>query len=141
VLEYLAPDVLGPLALVAELLTPGPQAPRQVVQLVLVRESDGSVHLMGDGRDAPAGFARPALGGRHREACLASIERRSGRVGRRFRCGDFAGHAGKLLLHGLKAADRPAELNALACVVDRDLEGLFERPADQCCPPQRSERR
>src|SRR4026207_1635660 len=42
------PKLAGPGALVAEIVAPGPQAAREAVQCVLLREADGAQDLVGD---------------------------------------------------------------------------------------------
>src|ERR1700758_3573372 len=55
------PETRGPDRLVAELLAPGPQPARRVVQRVLVGETDCAVNLMGDRRAGPGCFAAAHL--------------------------------------------------------------------------------
>src|SRR5713226_3543226 len=51
-----------PVALDAELVAPRPQAPRQMMQAVLVGEADGAVHLVGDLRHLAGGLAAARFG-------------------------------------------------------------------------------
>src|SRR6186713_3108374 len=57
------PKLDGPGALVAEIVAPGPQAAREAVQCVLLREADGAQDLVGDACPLRGGLADADLGG------------------------------------------------------------------------------
>src|ERR1700740_3789747 len=59
------PETLGPHRLVTELLAPGPQSARRMMQGVLVGKTHGTVHLMGDRGTGSGRFAAAHLGDRH----------------------------------------------------------------------------
>src|SRR5712691_9236200 len=59
---YLAPQLERPVALPSELRAPGPEAPRDEVERMLVGEADGPVTLMGDARAEARGLADANLG-------------------------------------------------------------------------------
>ncbi len=54
-----------PLALIAEIVAPGPEPLGEAMQNMLLGETNGAVHLMGDRRAFAGGLAGPDLGGRH----------------------------------------------------------------------------
>ena len=65
--RHVMADKAVPRRLIAELIAPGPQPPRQEVQAVLVREADSAVHLVGDAGTNAGGLSRARLAGRYRQ--------------------------------------------------------------------------
>src|SRR5207245_3905841 len=112
----LPPERGGPPALTAELGAPGPEPPRDELEVVLVGEAERAVHLMRDRRADPRRLARPHLGDADLEGGITPVGR-SERMGRRdVRRRGVAGKDREVLLDGLVRADRLAELPALGRV-------------------------
>src|SRR5215467_1456465 len=116
-----------PGALIAEIVTPRPQAARETMQRVLLGETDGAKHLVSDGR----AFARRLA---NADLCRCSFEQNRLIKGRSMRdrigsgtgrcnCGrGLAGKPRQVVLHGLELGDRPLESNAFVGIAHRQLE-------------------
>ena len=102
-------DIL-PERFVSVLVTPGPQAPREVMQLMLVGETHGAVHLVRDFRPDPSSFAHPRLGHRHVYRELLVIEMLECGIGRSSRGGSLPRQHRQLALDRLELRYRPSEL-------------------------------
>jgi hypothetical protein len=121
----------SPVALVAEVVTPGQHAQREAVQYVLLGKADRSKHLMGDRRPFRRRFGSADLGGcRFQERGVirdASLRQRVGGGGGHCkRCCDLAGEPRQVLLHRLEFADRPLEGDALVGVGDAQRQYRFQ---------------
>src|SRR5712664_375490 len=71
----LSPQLERPVALPSELRAPGPEAPRDEVERVLVREADGAVRLVGDARPEACRFPDADLGDGGLEGGLPQVGR------------------------------------------------------------------
>src|SRR5262249_29593585 len=119
----LPPDVGRPAALGAELGSPRPDPPRDEMKRVLVGEADGAMALVRDAGAEARGLAGTYLRNGDLEGGGAAIRGTEG-VGCRARRGrGMTGQERELMLDRLEAADGPAELLALAHVLD----GLREK--------------
>src|SRR6188508_1167972 len=109
-------EKFGPMRLVAELLAPGPEAPRCLVQRVFVGEAHRAVHLMRDRGAVAGGLPDPNFGDRDLGLCRlvadAMVNDRLRRaIGSGARRRDLAGQLREVMLHGLELGDWPTELD------------------------------
>src|SRR5260370_20261392 len=116
-----------PGALDAELVAPRPQAPRQLMQAMLVGEPDGAMHLMHDVGDLARGLSDPKLRRARREGEIAGAGCGHRRGDRHARGRHLLRRERQLLLDRLKFSDRTAELHAVPGIGDRKLQGLLQR--------------
>src|SRR3984893_4406567 len=123
--DHLA-ETLGPHRLVAEFLAPRPEAPRRMMQRMLVGEAHRTVHLVGDSRPGAGCLAAAHLGARHLgDADLRPRAGLRGGVGCRPRGGPLARQYRQIVLDRLELGDRAPELRAVERVLHRLLENLF----------------
>ena len=124
-----------PGALVAEVVAPGPQPPREAMQHVLLREADGAQHLMRDGGALAwpprrrGSWRRPLRGRRaSSNGRLRGIgDGIGGRAGGGHGDGHLAGEPREVVLHGLELGDRALEGDALVGVGDGEVEDRLQR--------------
>src|SRR5262245_41558015 len=94
------------------------------LQVVLFGETDATMDLVCGSTDAATGIAGPGLG--HRDflaRCDAIGQTPGGTIGDEARAVDVNDHIGTLMFDGLKAADRPTELDPILGVIHRHIEG------------------
>src|SRR3954468_6976041 len=120
-------EKFGPMRLVAELLAPGPETPRRLMQRVFVGEAHRAMHLMRDRGAVAGGLADPDFGDRDLGLCRLIADTMVGdrlrrALGSRARRRDLACQLREIVLHGLELGDWPTELDA----VQRPLHGLVE---------------
>src|SRR2546427_2774394 len=128
----LAPQVERPVALPSELRAPGPEAPRDEVERMLVREADGAVRLMRNARPEACRFPDADLGDGDLEGGLPQVARAArvhdgeGVLRRHARRRRVAGEQGELMLNGLEGREGAPELASLRHVLHRLGEKVLE---------------
>src|SRR6266446_4058342 len=120
-------ETLSPHRLVAEFLAPRPEAPRRMMQRMLVGEAHRTVHLVGDSRPGAGCLAAAHLGDRHLgDGDLRARAGLRGGVRCRTRGGHLARQYRQIVLDRLELGDRAPELRAVERMLHRLLENLFE---------------
>src|SRR5438105_9472375 len=127
-----------PPALAAELRAPGPEPPRDELEVMLVGEAEGAVDLMRDRRGDSRRLARPRLGDADLEGGVAPVGRTERVGGRDIRRRGVTGEDREVLLDGLVRPDRLAELPALGRVARGRLQNSVDSTRDLRGPRERA---